>query len=179
MPTVGETFKFLDEHGSSLFGQVGSMLYVGHRSDTHPWWHNTFAPSIGASRLAVIDIDSGNLQSAQHITSELYLGDVRQTDCPTGFGLVFWDEGPEHLPRDVSLELCRHLAEHNAHVLISCPWGFQKQGNDPRSHEFHHWGPQPSDFEGIGWTARTFGTMFTHDGGEGTSRGHGNLIAWI
>ena len=41
----------------------------------------------------------------------------------TGYGLVFWDEGPEHLPRDESLELLARLATTNGHVLISCPWG--------------------------------------------------------
>lgn len=150
------------------------MLYVGHRGDTHPWWHQTFAPAIGVSRIAVIDIDRGNLMTAQHITSELYHGDIRQSDCPRDFGLVFWDEGPEHLPREVSLELLKWLAEHNQHVLISCPWGYQPQGHGPADPEFHHWGPMPADFESIGMQVRTFGTMF-----DGSGHGHGNLIAWI
>lgn len=162
-----------------MFGSVGSMLYVGHRSDTSGWWHQTFAPVIGATRLAVIDIDRTNLESAQHITNELYHGDVRQSDCPAGFGIVFWDEGPEHLPRDVSLELCKHLASVNRHVLVSGPWGFQLQGTDPRHPEFHHWGPEIEDFRGIGWSVRTFGTRFVTDPDGGASSGHGNLIAWI
>ncbi len=147
------------------------MLYVGHRGDTHPWWHDTFAKRIGASRIAVIDIDKGNLQTAAHVTSELYHGDIRQNDCPRDFGIVFWDEGPEHLPREESLEVIRWLAERNRRVLISCPWGYQQQGAGPSDPEFHHWGPQPADFESIGMTARTFGTEFPG--------GHGNLIAWI
>lgn len=147
------------------------MLYVGHRGDTHPWWHQTFAPLIGASRLAVIDIDRGNLMTAAHVTNELYHGDIRQNDAPRDFGLVFWDEGPEHLPREVSLEVCRWLAERNQRVLISCPWGYQPQGTGPNDPEFHHWGPLPEDFQSIGWQTRTFGTIFPE--------GHGNLIAWI
>lgn len=174
MPTVGEAFQFLDDHSPTTFGPVGSMLYVGHRSDTSSWWHLRFAPAVGASRLAVIDIDRGNLESAASITSELYLGDIRQSDCPKGFGLVFWDEGPEHLPKDQSLAICEKMAGENSHVLISCPWGFQRQGSDPREPEFHHWGPEPEDFQALGWQARTFGRKFTEDGS-----GHGNLLAWI
>lgn len=153
------------------------MLYVGHRSDTAGWWHERFAPTVGASRLAVIDIDRTNLHSAQHITGELYLGDIRQSDRPRGFGLVFWDEGPEHLPKEQAIEMCRLLAQENDHVLISCPWGFQKQGSDPKDVEFHHWGPEMEDFQGLGWQVRTFGEKFKFDGGG--SSGHGNLIAWI
>jgi hypothetical protein len=119
----------------------------------------------------VIDIDRGNLMTAEHVTKELYHGDIRQSDCPHGFGLVFWDEGPEHLPRDQSLEVCKWLAERNTRVLISCPWGFHKQGDNPRDPEFHHWGPLPEDFQAIGWQARPFGVIFPE--------GHGNLIAWI
>lgn len=147
------------------------MLYVGHRGDTHPWWHQTFAPLIGISRIAVIDIDKGNLHTAAHVTNELYHGDIRQSDAPRGFGIVFWDEGPEHLPREISLEMCKLLAERNDHVLISCPWGYQPQGSNPNDPEFHHWGPEAADFESIGWNVRLFGTKFPE--------GHGNLIAWI
>ncbi len=172
MPSRGDAFEFLTNDAVSIFGDsVGSMLYVGHRGDTHPWWHSTFAPKIGASRLAVIDIDKGNLMTAQHVTNELYYGDVRQTDCPKDFGLVFWDEGPEHLPMDQALAVIQLFVERGSRVLVSCPWGYQAQGSGPNDPEFHHWGPQPADFESIGMTARTFGTVFPS--------GHGNLIAWI
>lgn len=149
------------------------MLYIGHRTDTHPWWHKTFASAIGATRLAVIDIDHQNLMTAQTITSELYHGDIRQSDCPRDFGMIFWDEGPEHMPRIQALETIQFLTEKGARVLVSCPWGYQPQGSGPTSWEFHHWGPMPADFEGIGMQTRTFGTMF-----DGNGRGHGNLIAW-
>lgn len=172
MPSHGSAFDFLTAEGPSIFGTVGSLLYVGHRGDTHPWWHETFAKSLGITRIAVIDIDKGNLHTAAHVTSELYHGDIRQTDCPKDFDLIFWDEGPEHLPREQSLELIKVFNEHGSRVLISCPWGFQLQGTDPNDPEFHHWGPMPEDFESIGMTARTFGVMFS----EGS--GHGNLIAW-
>lgn len=170
MPTFQGAFDYLTEHGPELFPNCRSMLYVGHRSDTHPWWHQTFAKVLGVTRLAVLDINEGNLRSAEHITKELYLGDIRQTDAPKGFDLVFWDEGPEHLPKDVSLKLCESLAADHRHALISCPWGYQPQGRDANDIEFHHWGPMPGDFQAIGWIAMTFGTMFPH--------GHGNLIAW-
>lgn len=172
MPNHGDAFDFLTREGPSIFGTVGSMLYVGHRHDTHPWWHRTFAPLVGATRLAVVDIDPHNLGTARHITDELYLGDIRSPQLPTGFGLVFWDEGPEHMAKEESLALCQLLAGRNRRVLVSCPWGFQPQGTDPSDPEFHHWGPMPEDFDTIGWTARTFGVMF--DG----RAGHGNLIAW-
>lgn len=170
MPSRGDAFEFLTREARSIFGSVGSMLYVGHRGDTHPWWHETFAKAIDATRLAVIDIDKGNLMTAQHVTNELYHGDIRQVDCPWDFGLVFWDEGPEHLPREQSLEMIRILSERNGCVLISCPWGYQPQGSGPNDPEFHHWGPEPADFESVGMQARTFGVRFPE--------GHGNLIAW-
>jgi hypothetical protein len=171
VPTRGDSFQFLEESGQSIFGNVGSMLYVGHRGDTHPWWHETFAKRVGADRLAVIDCDKGNLETARHVTSELYLGDIRGESFPRGFGLVFWDEGPEHLAREESLEVCKQLIERHVHLLVSCPWGYQKQGAGPHDPEFHHWGPEPADFESIGMTARAFGQQFPE--------GHGNLIAWI
>jgi hypothetical protein len=172
MPTVQSAFDYLTERGSEIFGQCESMLYVGHRSDTHPWWHQVFAKKLGVTRIAVIDIDKSNLESAGHITKELYRGDIRQDDAPRDFDIVFWDEGPEHLPKEVSLEVCKHLSEIHRRVLISCPWGYQPQGSGPNDIEFHHWGPMPEDFQAIGWVAHTFGKMFN------TVDGHGNLIAW-
>lgn len=173
MPTTQQAFDFLGERGRELLGPCSSLLYIGHRHDTHPWWHTVLATTLGVSRIAVIDIDASNLSSANGITNELYLGDIRQSDAPTGFDLVFWDEGPEHLPKEVSLALCQHLQERNARVLISCPWGYQPQGSGPEDIEFHHWGPMPDDFRSIGWVAHTFGMMF-----DGVGNGHGNLIAW-
>lgn len=171
MPTVGGAFDFLIGEGPRIFGAVGSILYVGHQSCTSPWWWERFAPAVGANRLAVIDIVQRDLNSAGSITGELYLGDIRDPGAVLGgFGLVFWDEGPEHMPRDESLETILALASRHVRVLISCPWGFQKQGDDPKDPQFHHWGPLPADFEGIGMEARTFGSMFPG--------GHGNLIAW-
>lgn len=171
MPTRGEAFDFLLNDGPAVFGRsVGSMLYVGHRSDTHPWWWQTFAPAVGISRLAVIDIEPSNLQSANAITKELYHGDIRTFAAASGFGMVFWDEGPEHMEKAMSLETLKWLAGRNEHVLISCPWGYQAQGSGPSDPEFHHWAPMPADFEEIGFVTRTFGQMFPD--------GHGNLLAW-
>lgn len=170
MPTHGDAFTYLTENCLNIFGPCESLLYVGHRGDTHPWWYQTFAAKLGITRLAVLDVDKGNLESAAHITKELYLGDIRQTDAPRGFDIVFWDEGPEHLPKDVSLRLCEHLASVNRRALISCPWGYMPQGRDPNDYEFHHWGPQLEDFQSIGWVALTFGVEHPN--------GHGNLIAW-
>ena len=98
MPTLRESFDFLLVGGPVLFPDTRSMLYVGHRSDTDPWWWRTFAPALGIERIAVLDIDEMNLRTASHITDELYLGDLRDIDLPR-FDLIFWDEGPEHLPR--------------------------------------------------------------------------------
>lgn len=175
MPTVGSAFDYLTAQAPAMFGLFAkSLLYVGHRGDTHPWWHKTFAPIIGAERIAVIDIDRGNLGTAGHVTQELYHGDIRQTDAPSGFGVVFWDEGPEHVSREDALHIIGILMQKNTHVLISCPWGYQPQGHGPSDPEFHHWGPMPEDFESIGMQTRTFGTMF-----DGTPGRHGNLIAWV
>lgn len=173
MPTTQDAFDFLSHRGRDVLGECHSLLYVGHRHDTHPWWHETFARHLGVSRIAVIDIVPTNLSSAQSITNELYLGDIRQSDAPKGFDLVFWDEGPEHMSKADSLATCEHLNKMNGRVLVSCPWGYQPQGSGPEDVEFHHWGPTPEDFHAIGWTVRTFGTMF-----NGRGAGHGNLIAW-
>lgn len=173
MPTVAGAFIFLETAGPGIFGNVGSMLYVGHRKDTSQWWWRTFAPAIGAERLAVIDIVKENLLTAGSITGELYLGDIRQEDSPRDFGLVFWDEGPEHMPREDALRTITWLAERNRRVLVSCPWGFQPQGKDRDDPEFHHWGPTAEDMVGIGMTVRTFGERFEN------GFGHGNLLAWM
>lgn len=173
MPTLNESFDWLRDEGPRLFGPVSSMLYVGHRRDTHPWWHRTFAPALGVARIAVLDIVHDNLITAAGITTELYHGDVRDESLVPRFDLVLWDEGPEHMPRQEALDVLTALMRRHRSVLISCPWGYQPQGTGPDDFEFHHWGPQPSDFEAIGMTARVFGTEF-----DGRGKGHGNLIAW-
>lgn len=171
MPTVGSAFNFLIENCQSIFGNVESMLYVGHRSDTHPWWHSEFAAKLGIKRIAVIDIVKTNLESANHITKELYLGDIRDKNLiKDSFDIVFWDEGPEHMKKEESLQLIQDLLKTHKKVLISCPWGYQVQGSGENDPEFHHWGPLPEDFEQIGMESHTFGTIFPN--------GHGNLIAW-
>ena len=173
MPTVGGSFEMLFRDGPRLFAGATSMLYVGHRSDTNDWWHKKFAPEIGITRLAVIDILNANMQSAIGITSELYTGDIRNPESvPYSFDLVFWDEGPEHVAKEEALETLRMLKTKHRYVLISCPWGYQSQGSGPADPEFHHWGPQPEDFESIGMNTATFGRMFLDNAG------HGNLIAW-
>ena len=150
------------------------MLYVGHRSDTHPWWRTTFAERLGVTRIAVVDLQAPNLQTAAGFTSELYLGDIRGPDTtPPGFDLVFWDEGPEHVPLDDAAECIRALRARHGRVLISCPWGHQPQGTGPDDPEFHHWAPMPEHFSVLGMESRTFGEMF-----DGRGKGHGNIIAW-
>jgi len=181
MPTTGGAFEYLAGEWAREFVEYNSegpaqrsMLYVGHRSDTHPWWHQAFSSACGFNRLAVVDIVAANAQSARHITDEIYVGDVRDLSIvPPGFDLVFWDEGPEHMPREEALRMIQQLADVHWQVLISCPWGYQPQGYGPNDPEFHHWGPMPEDFESIGMKVRTFGTMF-----DGRGNGHGNLIAW-
>lgn len=175
MPTLRDSFDFLLTEGPSLFPKTESLLYVGHRHDTDRWWHQKFAPVIGVTRIAVVDIDYQNLQTAAEITPELYHGDIRTLQLPW-FDLVFWDEGPEHLPREESLDICGRLMESNGKLLISCPWGFQSQGSDSNDPEFHHWGPMPEDFASIGMDTRTFGRMFVQRNGR--TEEHGNLIAW-
>ncbi len=170
MPTRGEAFSFLGLRGPEILrGPVGSMLYVGHRPDTSPWWRNTFAPLIGAYRLAVLDINPEMLKSVSGI--DTHVGDVRTPDL-SGFVVVFSDDGPDHVPQlDVAPCLDR-LLERNGSVLVSCPWGFQRQGSDPTDPEFHHWGPRPEDLRTMGLNVISFGSSFD-DGIEG-----GNLIGW-
>lgn len=142
MPSLGPAFSFLEAEGRSLFGPIGSMLYVGHRGDTSPWWRTTFR-------------------------------DVRACGVLGEFDLVFWDEGPEHVPREDALRVCSDVMARGGRLLLSCPWGLQPQGSGPDDPEFHHWGPEAGDFESIGMSARCFGTRF-----DGLGHGHGNIIAW-
>lgn len=152
------------------------MLYVGHRGDTHPWWRTSFASRLGSPSLSVIDILPGNLSttdSIPEVTGRL-LGDLRVPEsAPPGFGLVFWDEGPEHVSRPDALTCLEMLMDRHGWVLVSCPWGYQPQGSGPEDVEFHHWGPEVSDFESIGMEGRAFGDRF-----DGQGHGHGNVIAW-
>lgn len=169
-----------------MFGHpITSMLYVGHRSDTHPWWRTVFADLIRLEKgpndvpnIDIVDIVPANLPNdlvGDGLARTCFHGDIR-TCRASNYGLVFWDEGPEHVSREDALRILHQLSLDNTHVIISCPWGHQLQGSGPEDPEFHHWGPMPEDFESIGFTARTFGTMFTGVGGDGR---HGNLIAWV
>jgi hypothetical protein len=171
MPTVSTAFSFLESECMAILPNVRSMLYVGHRSDTSPWWRTSFWEALGRPELGVIDIQPANLQSADGLASRLVHGDIRTFDAG-GFDLVFWDEGPEHACREEALATCARLSL-SSQVLVSCPWGYQPQGSGPSDYEFHHWGPEPSDFQSIGMEARCFGTHF-----DGVGGGHGNLIAW-
>lgn len=175
MPTVGTAFRFLEREWGPQRSPIGTMLYVGHRHDTHPWWATDFRRAVGGPALAVLDVASSGLSSAERHTSDLVLGDVRDRDVvgTRCFGLVFWDEGPEHVPRAEALDTLSYLMAAHRRVLVSCPWGLQPQGSGPDDPEFHHWGPEPADFESIGMEARCFGTRFDERG-----IGHGNLLAW-
>lgn len=171
MPTRGDAFLFLEREWAPAHGPAGSLLYVGHRSDTSPWWSREFAAALGGPELAVLDIVPAQLQSAGGVTEHLFHGDVRSPGSdPRRFDLVFWDEGPEHVPMEDALTCIEMLRSRHGSVLISCPWGMQSQGSGPDDPEFHHWGPLPDDFVGIGMQARAFGRQFPD--------GHGNVIAW-
>lgn len=172
MPSLSPAFEFLEREWAPTVAPIASMLYVGHRGDTHPWWRTSFRVALGGPEIAVIDIQRGNLDTASGFTPSLICGDIRGADV-RGYGVVFWDEGPEHVPREDALAAIARLAERNSVVLVSCPWGHQPQGTGPSDPEFHHWGPEREDFESIGMSVRCFGTRF-HDGGQG----HGNIIAW-
>jgi hypothetical protein len=175
MPTVGTAFQFLEREWAPARAPVDSVLYVGHRADTHPWWATDFRHALGGPSLAVLDLVPACADSASRHTSDLLVGDVRSPGSLRGrvFGLVFWDEGPEHVPRGDALACLSRLMSEHRHVLVSCPWGHQPQGSSPSDPEFHHWAPDPSDFESIGMATRCFGTRFSAGG-----VGHGNLIAW-
>lgn len=176
MPTLDETFRFC-ETLAPAFGKVETMLYVGHRHDTHPWWRTGFRAALGNPWLDVLDVQQENLDTAKGIDGlrNLILGDVRDVpNYETPYDLVFWDGGPEHLPKQQSLDLLKAIAATHKHVLISCPWGYQPQGFGPDDWEFHHWGPQPEDFTAIGWQAAAHGRMF-----DGKGYGHGDVHAWV
>ena len=174
MPTVQGAVNYLNENAHIIFKDTKSMVYVGHRSDTHPWWRVEFASAIGNPAISIMDIQQTNLDQSKGVVLncvDFILGDIRKpNDLKGGYELVFWDEGPEHVSKVDALVTIEMLMKKNKHVLISCPWGYQAQGSGPSDPEFHHWAPMPEDFESIGMTAMTFGTMFPG--------GHGNLIAW-
>lgn len=174
MPTRADAIEFLNRNAISIFGDdVGTLVYVGHRHDTHPWWHTMLAPLVRADKLIVVDIFEKNLASANHITKHLVLGDVLDPKTiGAGSGLVFWDEGPEHVTREQFMPWPRMMLDLGWSVLTSCPWGMQMQGaEDGNPHEEHHWGPMPEDMIEAGLEVKTFGSRpFPDD--------HGNLIAW-
>ena len=157
-----------------MFGSsIGRMIYVGHRGDTSSWWHEKFAKAIGAEHLSVLDIYKPNLQTANHITADLIHGDVLDGSCVgQGPGLIFWDEGPEHVRRDQFVTWVRDMVDLGWSILVSCPWGYQAQGPDGENlSEEHLWGPMPEDLEEAGLSCRAFGQPFPD--------GHGNLIGWL
>lgn len=174
MPSHGDAFSFLDQAANAgMFGiETQRLVYVGHRSDTSLWWWKTFAPMIGAQRIEVLDIFHPNLRSAEWITSHLIHANVLDLNFGPGPGLIFWDEGPEHVTRDECRTWIKRVQdETDWDILLSCPWGYQSQGPDgSNKSEEHLWGPMPEDFTDLGLEVRTFGQPFPH--------GHGNLLAW-
>lgn len=186
MPHTGEAFHAIEKNFSS-FKKLGinSMLYVGWRHDTRPWWYTDFAKSLNARYVSVLEAFGPNVADLKREVDAgkydvvVHQGDIRKFDelFPNGreekfFDLIFWDHGPEHVNLDELRQVTDVLAQHAGKiVLYAAPWGSWPQGADGGNQlEIHQVDLMPEHLESLGMVVKSYG---------GPGQGNvGELISW-
>jgi hypothetical protein len=190
MPHVKAAFDWFEKNvGKIRDDAVGasSLLYVGIRHDTSPWWLKDLCPRLGITRVGVVEIFPKNLSDFEQqfwagkygesfSDVELISGDVREIDKLVNVGeydIIFFDHGPEHLdPEDIDLVTRKLERIAGKLVLYSAPWGHWPQGEeDGNEHEVHRSNLIPDDFRRLGMNVETVNSEGVENGGE--------LIAWM
>lgn len=147
MPHTGPAFAEM-ERLIPLFKSLEpkSLLYVGMRHDCAPWWQKVFSSRIGASKLAVLEIDIGNCNEfrkrKKDYDCDVYHGDVREIGqhvTPGQYDVIFWDHGPEHVSWEDLQKTTPNLIEYAGKILVyCCPLGVWPQGPEGGNvHEEH------------------------------------------
>jgi len=137
------------------------VLYVGcHPHRRSPKWLNEIK-SRGATAVDALEIFQPNVLAIreQGIFRTVYHGSIA-SGTPKKYGLIFWWQGPEHLPRYTALETLKSLAAQHIHVIAGSPHGVYEQGPEyGNPHEVHVAHFLPEDFLSIGYQAEAFGPV--------------------
>lgn len=186
MPHTKPAFDALDAMVPDLqkLG-VRSVLYIGWRRDTRPWWYE-FSKSVGATYISVLEAFGPNVEDLRREVQKgtydllVYHGDVRKFDevfkttDPDGhlFDMIFWDHGPEHVTFDELREVTSCLVKNAGKVVLyAAPWGSWPQGADGGNDlEVHRIDLSPDNLDSLGMKVMSFG-------GPGQSNA-GELVAW-
>lgn len=189
MPHVKAAFEWFDKNIDLLkvlSKGSRSLLYIGIRHDTSPWWYLDLCKRLGIERVSVLEIFPKNLGdfevqcwSGKYGSDGGTIGTILGNACQIGdyvspgeFDIIFFDHGPEHLdPQDFVLAT-QELKEHAGKLLLySAPWGEWPQGEeDGNCHEVHRTVLTPELLTSVGMTSATVNQL-----GMG---GEGELIAW-
>lgn len=162
MPHTKRAFDLVESLVPGVLERTGplrSLLYVGWRHDTSPWWIERFAPSIGAERVGVLEGFEKNVQDlgrrglkVDHVIHANVLAEG--VVVPGEWDIVFWDHGPEHVTIDELRAVTPKLMSACRVLLYACPWGDWPQGaNDGNTLEVHRCQPTPDDFRAMGMEA--------------------------
>lgn len=189
MPHTAPSFSWLENQASGLCHDsvepFHSLLYVGWRKDTRPWWYEKLCTEIwDLQDICVLEIFQNNVDDLQKKIEEgVYdvkwlKGDVRKIDeledpIKKGeFDVIFWDHGPEHISFVDLKCITPKLLDYAGKMLIyCCPWGKWPQGSlEGNNDEIHRCSLAPKQLEEMGFTVKYFGTS--------GRAGQGELIAY-
>lgn len=174
MPHTKRAFDAIDAKTITLKTKAGdptSMLYIGWRSDCHPWWHRVLCPALGIKKIGILEIDGGNFNTAVAKAKEGHFGavdyQVIHGDArkilehvqPGTYDVIFWDHGPEHVSvDDLKIATQAIISAAGRLVIYCCPWGAWPQGaTGGNEHEEHKNSIEPEQLTALGLNVVTFG----------------------
>jgi len=184
MPHTKEVFDAMNAKASwfkEMAGQPSSMLYVGWRSGSHPWWHRKFCPDLGVTRVGVIEIFQKNFDDLAKFVKDGLLSEVKEYELihsdvkeikkhvpKDRYDIVFWDHGPEHVSWEDLQEITKSIMEVTGRlVLYCCPWGkWPQKATDGNADEEHKFDVLPEHFTQLGLNVVTFGGCNQENKGE-------------
>lgn len=153
-------------------GPFHRVLYVGAKVQgaRHPSLLDAVRKV--SAEVDCLEIHGPNVEAlrARRFFDAVYQGDVRDWfpegalyngQMRSGFDLLLWWHGPEHLPFTDAISLLARLASPHRPVpavAIACPYGHTKQGalcGNP--YEVHACGLLPEDFDRLGFAVSVCG----------------------
>lgn len=147
-----------------LFGEPGTLLYIGARSDAHSWLIELYE---SGNKIIILEVWENNINELREFIrdfDEIWItqGDVRSIGMPAGlerFDYIFWWHGPEHLSQDEILTTLTNLeSKANKMIALACPYGWYPQGaHDGNPYERHQSTLYPQFFEMLGYQTKTDG----------------------
>lgn len=109
-----------------------NVFIVGWRPDSSLWAYDFFS-SIN-SKIHLIEIFSENANAFPKLNYpnvEVTCDDVQNYKkylTTSGNSVMYWGEGPEHLPMEVSKKLLQEMKKHFDTIIIHTPYGEYNQG---------------------------------------------------